>query len=231
MLPLALTWVPIHEPANFTGLQSKTMLQIHELACYASDPQMQEFLHACAEHMLEPGQGIAGKALESNVPFFSSDVREYTIRDYPLAHHARKSGLRAAVAVRLRSGLTGSDDYVLEFFLPVNCRGCEEQQLLLNNLSGTMQRMCRSLRTVSESELSPVYKADHSDVNEMLLGHSDGTDIDASREELTKSSYEEVGEMNNVKVLLFFNLYRVSFFKVGNIWSLVFDWYYIGPAN
>jgi hypothetical protein len=178
------------------------MLQIHEPACYANDPQMQEFLHACAEHMLEPGQGIAGKALESNVPFFSSDVREYSIRDYPFAHHARKSGLHAAVAVRLRSGLTGSDDYVLEFFLPVNCRGGEEQQLLLNNLSGTMQRMCRSLRTVSEAELSMVYEAGHSDVNEMLLGHSDGT-VDGSGEEFTKLSYDEVGEMNNVSALSF----------------------------
>ncbi|KAF3337868.1 protein NLP2-like protein [Carex littledalei] len=199
MLPLALTWIPIRERTNFTGLQSKTMLQIHEPACYANDPHMQEFLHACTERMLEPCQGIAGKALESNVPFFSSDVRDYSIRDYPLAHHARKSGLRAAVAVRLRSSLTESDDYVLEFFLPVTCTGCEEQQLLLNNLSGTMQRICKSLRTVSQAELSAVYKAGHCDVNEVLWGHSDGADIDASGDEFTKLSYDEVGEMHNEK--------------------------------
>ncbi|KAJ4756481.1 Plant regulator RWP-RK family protein [Rhynchospora pubera] len=198
MLPLALTWVPTRKPTNIPGPQSKTVLEIHEPACYASDPHMQEFLHACAEHMLEPAQGIAGKALESNVPFFSSDVREYTIRDYPLAHHARKSNLRAAVAVRLRSGFTGNDDYVLEFFLPVNCRGCEEQQLLLNNLSGTMQRMCRSLRTVSEAELSTINKAGHCDVKE-VLGHSDGTDTDAGGEEFTNFSFDEAEEMHNEK--------------------------------
>lgn len=212
MLPLALTWIPTREPTNFTGLQSKTMLQIHEPACYANDPHMQQFLHACTERMLEPGQGIAGKALESNVPFFSSDVREYSIRDYPLAHHARKSGLRAAVAVRLRSNLTGSDDYVLEFFLPVTCTGCEEQQLLLNNLSGTMQRICKSLRTVSQAELSAVFKVGHCNVDEVLWGHSDGADIDSGGDEITKLSYDEVGEMHNEKVLLFCNLYTISLF-------------------
>ena len=32
-------------------------------------------------------------------------------------------------------------------------KGGAEQQLLLNNLSGTMQRICKSLRTVSDAEL------------------------------------------------------------------------------
>jgi len=117
---------------------------------------MQGFLHACAERHLEKGQGIAGRALKSNLPFFSPDIREYSIEDYPLAHHARKFGLHAAVAIRLRSTYTGNDDYILEFFLPVNCKGCGEQQMLLNNLSSTMQRICKSLRTVSETEIENV---------------------------------------------------------------------------
>nr|POF25050.1 protein nlp9 [Quercus suber] len=57
------------------------------------------------------------------------------------------------VLIRLRSTYTGEDDYILELFLPVNMRGSAEQQLLLNNLSGTMQRICKSLRTVSDAEL------------------------------------------------------------------------------
>ncbi|KAI7757640.1 hypothetical protein M8C21_002036 [Ambrosia artemisiifolia] len=52
--------------------------------------------------------------------------------------------------------MQGDDDYILEFFLPVNMKGSTEQQLLLNNLSSTMQRICRSLRTVSDAELSGV---------------------------------------------------------------------------
>ncbi|KAM0917079.1 hypothetical protein ACQ4PT_009717 [Festuca glaucescens] len=165
MLPLALTWVPtsdgsgdghVGQESVFDSRSGKAMLSIHKSACYVNDAKMQGFFHACAESHLEKGQGIVGRALKSNLPFFSPNIREYSIKDYPLAHHARKFGLHAAVAIRLRSTYTDDDDYILEFFLPVNCTGSEEQQLLLNNLSSTMQRMCKSLRTVSEAEVVKV---------------------------------------------------------------------------
>ncbi|XP_042394811.1 protein NLP2-like isoform X2 [Zingiber officinale] len=149
MLPLALSWVPIRPDGNHL---SRPILCIQESACYVHDTRMQGFLHACAEHSLETEQGIAGKALQSNHPFFSPDVKEYDIQEYPLVHHARKFNLHAAVAIRVRSTYTGDDDYILEFFLPVNCAGTEEQQLLLNILSSNMKRICRSLRSVSDAE-------------------------------------------------------------------------------
>lgn len=165
-LPLALTWIPCHymEEAfdevmkvrvreGNSRSSGKFVLCIERTACYVNDREMQGFVHACSEHYIEEGQGIAGKALQSNHPFFFSDVKAYDITKYPLVHHARKYGLNAAVAIRLRSTYTGDDDYILEFFLPVNMKGSSEQQLLLNNLSGTMQRICKSLRTVSDAEL------------------------------------------------------------------------------
>uniref|UniRef100_A0A0E0PB03 Protein NLP2 n=1 Tax=Oryza rufipogon TaxID=4529 RepID=A0A0E0PB03_ORYRU len=166
MLPLALTWVPTSngidggyvvgkDGASFSQ-SGKTIIRIHESACYVNDGKMQGFLQACARRHLEKGQGIAGRALKSNLPFFSPDIREYSIEDYPLAHHARKFSLHAAVAIRLRSTYTGNDDYILEFFLPVSCKGSGEQQMLLNNLSSTMQRICKSLRTVYEAEVDNV---------------------------------------------------------------------------
>ncbi|ONK57865.1 uncharacterized protein A4U43_C09F5000 [Asparagus officinalis] len=171
MLPLALTWVPFSYEGDRvpdatkevirevnSNLMKKSLLCIEESACYVNDSRMNGFLHACSEHCLEKGQGISGKALQSNHPFFSPDVKGYGIREYPLAHHARKYGLNAAVAIRLRSKLTDNDDYILEFFLPVNCRGSTEQQELLNNLSNTMQRICRSLRTVSDDEIHATEK-------------------------------------------------------------------------
>ncbi|CAN0858001.1 Protein NLP9 [Linum grandiflorum] len=81
---------------------------------------MQGFVHVCVEHYIEEGQGISGKALQSNHPFFIPDVKTYDISEYPLVHHTRS----------------------------------QEQQLLLNNLSSTMQKICRSLRTVSDVELA-----------------------------------------------------------------------------
>ncbi|KAJ6806061.1 protein NLP2-like [Iris pallida] len=153
MLPLALTWVPFSDGEIVAECTKKEMLFIHESACYVKDARMEGFLRACSEYCLEKGQGIAGKALISNHPFFSPDVKGYDIREYPLAHHARKFGLHAAVAIRLRSTYTGNSDYILEFFLPAKCREGPEQQELLNHLSSTMQRLCKSLRTVSDAEV------------------------------------------------------------------------------
>lgn len=172
-LPLALTWIPcsyidgaddkrVALLAKKTSMSSneKYILCIEETACYVNDVTIQGFVHACSEHHLEEGQGIVGKALQSNIPFFFPDVKEYDISEYPLVHHARKFGLNAAVAIRLKSTNTGIDDYILEFFLPVNMRGASEQQLLLDNLSCTMQRICKTLRTVLDSELVGVGRSD-----------------------------------------------------------------------
>ncbi|MED6144681.1 hypothetical protein PIB30_017781 [Stylosanthes scabra] len=166
-LPLALTWIPccvnedtegkdtrIHIKESRSNPHEKNILCVEESACYITDNAMEGFVHACIEHHLEEGKGIAGRALKSNHPFFCPDVKAYNISEYPLVHHARKYNLNAAVAIRLRSTYTNDDDYILEFFLPVNMKGSSEQQLLLDNLSGTMQKVCRNLRTVSDEELS-----------------------------------------------------------------------------
>ncbi|KAL2529987.1 Protein NLP8 [Forsythia ovata] len=165
-LPIALTWIPcsytegvgdetikVRSRGCNSHSDKRCVLCIENTACYVNERGMQGFLHACADHYLEEGQGIAGKALQSNQPFFYPDVKEYHISEYPLVHHARKFGLNAAVAIRLRSTYTGDDDYILELFLPADMKRSTEQQLLLDNLSSTMQRICRSLRTVSDVEL------------------------------------------------------------------------------
>ncbi|KAK3009624.1 hypothetical protein RJ639_015005 [Escallonia herrerae] len=166
-LPLALTWIPcsyneevsdeiikVRVRGCYTSSAGKCVLCVEDTASYVNDKTMEGFVHACTEHYLEEEQGIAGKALQSNHPFFFPDVKNYDISEYPLAHHARKFGLNAAVAIRLRSTYTGDDDYILEFFLPVNIKGGTEQQLLLNNLSSTMQKICKTLRTVSDAEIA-----------------------------------------------------------------------------
>uniref|UniRef100_A0ACD5WC04 Uncharacterized protein n=1 Tax=Avena sativa TaxID=4498 RepID=A0ACD5WC04_AVESA len=165
MLPLALAWIPVCPNSNLNVseeygdqsvkfvLRNKDVLCVQESACFINDMRMHDFVRACAECPLKKGQGVAGNAILSNNPFFSSDVREYDMHDYPLAHHARKFGLHAAVAIRLRSTYTGNDDYVLEFFLPPMCKVGKEQQLLLDDIAVTMQRVCSTLRTVSDAEL------------------------------------------------------------------------------
>ncbi|KAL2529981.1 Protein NLP9 [Forsythia ovata] len=84
---------------------------------------------------------------------FYHDAKEYHISEHQLVHHALKFGLNADVATRLGSTYNGDDDYILEFFLPSDMKRSTQQQLLINNFSSTMQRVCKSLRTLSDAEL------------------------------------------------------------------------------
>ncbi|GFZ10529.1 plant regulator RWP-RK family protein [Actinidia rufa] len=157
-LPLAQTWVPCiqqgkegsrHSDENHTRCVSTV-----DSACYVADLRMLDFQEACSEHHLLKGQGVAGQAFMTNQPCFSYDVTSFPKTEYPLSHHAKIFGLRAAVAIRLRSTYTGTADFVLEFFLPIDCTDFEEQRKMLASLSIIIQRVCRSLRIITDKELA-----------------------------------------------------------------------------
>ncbi|CAN6448748.1 unnamed protein product [Victoria cruziana] len=161
-LPLAQTWTPFGQTDVTTGdyntmivasMAKRTLIGIEESACYVKDSRMEGFHRSCLECYLEKGQGIVGQALQSNYPIFSKDVKLISIKEYPIVHHARRFGLHAAVAIRIRSTHAGNCDYILELFLPVNCTTSIEQQRLLDSVSATMRHLSRSLRTVNDSEL------------------------------------------------------------------------------
>ncbi|KAK4387809.1 protein NLP5 [Sesamum angolense] len=156
-LPLAQTWVQCtlqgkggcrHSDENLRNCVSPV-----DSACYIGDSRIQGFHDACSEYHLLKGQGIVGRAFRTNQPCFSPDITAYNKTEYPLSHHARMFGLKAAVAIRLRSICTGSADFVLEFFLPMNCKDPEEQKKLLTSLSTIIQNVCRTLRVVTDKEL------------------------------------------------------------------------------
>ncbi|CAN1781827.1 Protein NLP5 [Linum perenne] len=156
-LPLAQTWIPCiqqgkggsrHSDENYFHCVSTV-----DQACFISDPQIKGFHEACSEHHLLKGQGVAGRAFTTNEPCYSSDVTCYSKTEYPLSHHARMFGLCAAVAIRLRSVHTGAADFVLEFFLPADCRTPEKQEKMLNSLSVIIQQVCQTLRVVTDKEL------------------------------------------------------------------------------
>ncbi|XP_024404168.1 uncharacterized protein [Physcomitrium patens] len=169
-LPLAQTWVPTyryggrgdakaqsHNAVQVNGGRGvrKVVLRIvdGDGPCYVGEARMWGFRRACLEHALEKGQGVPGKAMLTNLPVFDSDVKSFSKDEYPLGHYAKLFGLVSAVAIRLRSVHTGDEDFILEFFLPMDCVESEKQQQMLNSLSITMQRICQSLRTLSEREL------------------------------------------------------------------------------
>lgn len=175
-LPLAQTWITCiqqgkrgsrHSSENYNECVSTV-----DAACYVNDPSMSGFHEACSEHHLFRGQGVAGKAFTTNEPCFSPNVTSFMKTEYPLSHHAKLFHLRAAVAIRLRSIHTGKADFVLEFFLPLYCIESEEQKLMLNSLSITIQQVCQSLRVVTAKELEDELEVDESYPSDLLFDES-----------------------------------------------------------
>ncbi|KAE8716927.1 Protein NLP1 [Hibiscus syriacus] len=156
-LPLALTWAPClnqgksgcrHSDENFYRCVSTL-----DSACFVADEGLSGFLEACSEHHLFRGQGIVGRAFTTNKQCFATDITAFSKTNYPLSHHARMFGLRAAVAVPLQSTFTGSVAFVLELFLPKDCCDSEAQKHMLNALSSFMQQACQSLHVIVDKEL------------------------------------------------------------------------------
>lgn len=115
-----------------------------------ADPLVPGFLEACSEHHLLKGEEVVGKASTTNQPCFSEDITAFSKTEYPLSHHAR---VLAAVAILLRSIYTGNADFVLEFFLPLNCKNALDQKKTLDSLSSVLQQACRSLHVITDDEL------------------------------------------------------------------------------
>ncbi|XP_065021531.1 protein NLP2-like isoform X2 [Musa acuminata AAA Group] len=118
MLPLAITWIPIwcddgaiyeakfekDDIGVMKPTSRRTILCIQKLACYVNDRQMKDFLHACAEHHLEKGQGVAGKALRSNYPFFSPDLKSISMKHMEKKRSTAEKNISFSVLQRYFSG-------------------------------------------------------------------------------------------------------------------------------
>ncbi|KAG2323249.1 hypothetical protein Bca4012_058750 [Brassica carinata] len=156
-LPLALSWAPCarqgkggsrHSDENFSQCVSTI-----DSACFVLDEQSKYFLEACFEHHLLQGEGIVGKAFKATKLCFVPEVTTFSKTNYPLAHHAKISGLHAALAVPLKSKSNGLVEFVLEFFFPKGCLDTEAKQEMLKSLSVTLQQDFRSSNLVIDKDL------------------------------------------------------------------------------
>ncbi|CAH8363684.1 unnamed protein product [Eruca vesicaria subsp. sativa] len=156
-LPLALSWAPCarhgkggsrHSDENFSQCVSTI-----DSACFVLDEQSKYFLEACSEHHLLQGEGIVGKAFKATKLCFVPEVTTFSKTNYPLAHHAKISGLHAALAVPLKRKCNGLVEFVLEFFFPKGCLDTEAKQEMLKSLSVTLQQDFRSSNLVIDKEL------------------------------------------------------------------------------
>lgn len=166
-LPLAQTWVPCRHRSvlaygggfkkscsSFDGsCMGQVCMSTTDVAVYVVDAHMWGFREACAEHHLQKGQGVAGKAFASRSSCFCENITQFCKTEYPLVHYARMFELVGSFAICLRSTHTGDDDYILEFFLPPNVVDCMDQQTMLGSLMTTMKQHFRSLRVASGEEI------------------------------------------------------------------------------
>ncbi|XP_057805893.1 protein NLP2-like [Salvia miltiorrhiza] len=156
-LPLAQVWASClhqgrggcrHSDENYARCVSTI-----DSACCVADARARGFHEACSQHHLLRGEGVPGKAFLTNQPCFAEDITAFSKTEYPLSHHARVFDLCASAAIRLRSVCNEATDFVLEFFLPPDCRGARDQMLMLHSLSSVIQEMCQSLRVITDEEL------------------------------------------------------------------------------
>ncbi|KAL0372933.1 UNVERIFIED_CONTAM: protein NLP7 [Sesamum calycinum] len=172
-LPLAQTWVPCRHGsvlANGGGFRKtcssfdgscmgQVCMSTTDVAFYVVDARIWGFREACAEHHLQKGQGVAGRAFASHNICFCQDITEFCKTEYPLVHYARMFGLRSSFAICLRSNHTGNDNYILEFFLPPTIRSYQDQQTLLDSLLVTMKQHFGSLRVASGKDLDDEWRS------------------------------------------------------------------------
>uniref|UniRef100_A0A7N0UJ51 RWP-RK domain-containing protein n=1 Tax=Kalanchoe fedtschenkoi TaxID=63787 RepID=A0A7N0UJ51_KALFE len=166
-LPLAQTWVPCRHRnvladggglrkscSSFDGsCMGQVCMSASDVTFYVVDAHLWGFRDACAEHHLQRGQGVAGRAFLTQSSCFCGDITQFSKTEYPLVHYARLFGVKSSFAICLCSSLTGNDEYILEFFLPPSLIDAGDQQALLNSLLETMKLHFSSLRVASGRNL------------------------------------------------------------------------------
>ena len=86
--PLALTWIS-HGGEGNANSNEKRILQIEDMACYVNSCWKNRFVDGYVECYIKEGQGIAGKALQSNL-YFVPHISLLDAVDYPFVDYAHK---------------------------------------------------------------------------------------------------------------------------------------------
>ncbi|KAJ6778956.1 hypothetical protein OIU74_002693 [Salix koriyanagi] len=142
-LPAAGTWISCNREGD-TNSNEKRILIIDSRACYTLIPLDYDFVRVSALFRLEEGEGIAGKALQSNI-HIQHDVYEPDLAAFPDSTNQffwKYITFHASFAIRLTSTHSCKKDYVLEFFLPKDMKETSERELMISDVVCTLQKIC-----------------------------------------------------------------------------------------
>ncbi|KAI3680046.1 hypothetical protein L2E82_50783 [Cichorium intybus] len=155
-LPLAQTWAVSPLTSSFVAHETflvpscnsfNTKCIEEESSCmftsglpfYVRDLGMWHFRDACREQHLNVFYGFVGRAMRTEGLCFCGDVSELSEEEYPLVYNAHISGLRSCVTVFLSSlEHDDYDDWVLEFFLPLDINDHKYVPSLVETLKQTI---------------------------------------------------------------------------------------------
>ncbi|WOK97254.1 protein NLP3 [Canna indica] len=177
-LPFAQTWVPCKHRiiladgggsrkscSSFDGsCMGQVCMSTTDVAFHVINARMWGFREACVEHHLQKGQGVAGMSFASHRPCFSKDITRFCKTEYPLVHYARMFELHSCFAICLQSTYTGNDEYLMEFFLPPDCKESDKQRALLKSMITVMTNCFHSLRPSTNAELQDEKALEHLDM-------------------------------------------------------------------
>lgn len=203
-LPLAQTWavspstsIVAHEKAlqescsNFnTKCINKDCLSTASLPFYVRDLRLWPFREACKRLHLDMSCSFVARALLARGTSYSQDVTELCEEEYPLVHNARMSGLTSCFAIFLHS-IAGDDDYVLEFFQPLDSK---DGRHVLN----LMQTLKHEVEVASVFELGQISPREFIGPSIQISSTTTANSLAFGADLLdTESSLENVGETDN----------------------------------
>ncbi|KAI3449840.1 hypothetical protein Pfo_006505 [Paulownia fortunei] len=153
-LPLAQAWIPCRGCSGNCNCMERALYTCDAEWNKQYELMNSDFLMACLFHKLQEGKGVAGRALSSvHKLCFCRSIYGFNITEYPLAHYARKAMLAVSFAICLQSAHTGSDPYVLEFFMLPGNQDDADPRSLIQSLLVRMTRQLLSFKVASGQQL------------------------------------------------------------------------------
>ncbi|KAF7151404.1 hypothetical protein RHSIM_Rhsim02G0247800 [Rhododendron simsii] len=148
-LPLALTWVSCSSCNDLLPVKLPvTGVEYFE----EGNGCLTNFLEVSKGRHLRKGQ-VTGRILPFPNLLYCSDIKEFSIAEYPFLPYARQCKLSGWFAICLQSIYTGNEVYVLEFFLPVRSKDDENILSTLSLILGTMEEHFDTFKLASGQEL------------------------------------------------------------------------------
>ncbi|KAI8569806.1 hypothetical protein RHMOL_Rhmol02G0305200 [Rhododendron molle] len=146
-LPLALSWVSCHSCNDL--LQSQFQFFVPD---YCTDNKVyidffayEDVSKVC---LLKKGQ-VTGRILPFPNLLYCSDVKQFSIAEFPLVPYARLCKLGGWFTMCLQSSYTRDELYVLEFFLPESNENDENILTKLRLILGTMEEYFKTFKLAS----------------------------------------------------------------------------------